>query len=299
MQPLWHPRFWPTWFGFGLLYLWQLLPWRWSMWLGARLGGLLRRVLKSRVKITRRNLELCFPELDPAARETMLRGSFASAGCMVPEAGLAWYGSAARIARLSTLSGTKHLDEALEAGQGVLLLAAHFTTLEIVGRIVCQHHRESKGVLYREHRNAALEYLVRRGRGGYSGASFNRQQTRGAVRHLRKGGLLWYAPDQDYERGQSVFAPFFGRQASTSVSAHQLAAMGRARVLTLRQRRHKNGYEVVLEPALEGVPSDDALADMTRINAEMERIIRECPEQYMWLHRRFKNRPPGEASVYD
>lgn len=298
MGTLWNPRYWPIWAGFGLLYLWQRLPWGWSLAIGRGLGLLLRRFMKSRDRIARRNLELCFPEWTADEREALLRENFASTGCMVPEAGLAWFGSARRIARLTDLKGTEHLDAAAASGQGVLLLAAHFTTLEIGGRIICRHQREAKAALYREHRNPALEYLVRRLRGGYAGHCFNRQQTRGAVRHLRRGGLLWYAPDQDYERGQSVFVPFFGVQASTSTSAHQLASMGRARVLTVRQRRIGSRYEVVFEPALEGIPGADAAADCARINAEMERIIRYCPDQYMWLHRRFKNRPEGETSLY-
>ncbi len=298
MGELWKPRYWPVFIGFAILYLWQLLPWRWSMWMGRRLGGLLQRVLKSRVSVARRNLELCFPERDASVREQMLKSCFQSLGCMVPEAGIAWFGSPRRIERLSTLIGTEHLDEALAAGQGVLLLAAHFTTLEIVARMICQHDRPSKACLYREHRNLALEYLVKKCRGGFVGDSFSRNQTRGAVRHLRKGGLLWYAPDQDYERGQSVFAPFFGLQASTSCSAHQLAIMGRARVLTMQQQRDKNGYQVVISPAIDGLPGDDQLEDATRINAAMEKIIRQAPEQYLWLHRRFKNRPPGESSPY-
>ena len=298
MEARFKPRYWPVWLGFGILYLWQRLPWPVSMWLGRRLGDLLRRAMKSRQKVAQRNLALCFPELDSEAREGWVNACFQSAGCMVPEAGLAWFGSPRRIARLSTLTGTEHLDRALVEGQGVLLLAAHFTTLEIVARIICQHERQSKACLYREHSNPVLEQLVRKSRLGYAGACFSRNQTRGAVRHLRKGGMLWYAPDQDYERGQSVFAPFFGLQASTSISAHQLATMGRARVLTLHQRRHSGGYEVSIETALDGIPSADAFADAVEINAEMERIIRRAPEQYLWLHRRFKNRPEGEPDLY-
>ncbi|MEM9530347.1 MAG: LpxL/LpxP family Kdo(2)-lipid IV(A) lauroyl/palmitoleoyl acyltransferase [Pseudomonadota bacterium] len=292
------PRYWPVWIGFGFLYLWHLLPWPVAMAAGRRLGGLLRLGLKSRVKVTRRNLELCFPEATEAEREQMLKETFESVGCMLPEAGFAWFGSQRRINRLSSVTGTEYLDQAQAEGQGVLLLAAHFTTLEIGGRIICRHDKESKAAIYREHSNPALEYLVRKYRSGYAGTCFNRNETRGAVRHLRRGRLLWYAPDQDYERGQSLFLPFFGIQAYTSTSAHQLATLGRARVLTVRQRRTRQGYELAIEPPLAGIPGPNVEEDCARINEVMERIIREAPTQYLWLHRRFKNRPEGEASLY-
>ncbi len=293
------PRYWPVWLDMGLLRLLVVLPYRVLLALGAALGLLLKRALPSRVRVARRNLELCFPERSPSERQTILDGCFRSLGTMVFETGLAWWGGRRRLAPLLAIDGLEQLDAARRDGRGVLLLAAHFTTLEIGGRLLCLHDPDSKAGLYREHGNAALQWAVSRAR-FYSGAMFSRRQTRAAVRHLRAGGLLWYAPDQDYERGRSVFAPYFGVLAATTTSTLDLARLGRARVMLLQQRRlpGNRGYRLEIRTPFEDLPSGDPLADCTLINRALEAAVRECPEQYLWVHRRFKKRPPGEAPVY-
>ena len=304
-RPRWNwsllaPAHWPIWLGFGLLRLTARLPYRLQLAMGESLGGLLRRLMKSRVRVARRNLELCFPEMPEDQREDMIVRVFKSMGIMLMETGIAWYGSPSRIRSLVTLKGFEQLDQAEREGHGVLLLAPHFTTLEICGHMLTLHPAMKKAGLYREHGNPALEWLVRRGRLGYADAVYGRRETRAAIRHLRNGGLLWYAPDQDYERGDSVFVPFFGIQASTTASPHQFARLGTARVLVMRQRRLPDGagYELELVPWLDRIPSDDVEADCRLINETIEEAIRRCPEQYLWVHRRFKNRPPGEKSLY-
>ena len=294
------PRYWPVWLGMGLLRLLIMLPYRGQLVVGTGLGLFLRKVLRSRERIARRNLDLCFPQRSSGERDAILKGCFHSLGIMIFETGLAWWGSLRRLRRLCHISGLEHLDQARREGQGVLLLAAHFTTLEMGGRLLCTHHPDSKAGLYREHGNPALQHAVLRAR-SYAGAMFSRQQTRAAVRHLRQAGLLWYAPDQDYERGRSLFVPFFGISAATSTSVHQLARMGRARVLMLRQRRLPNGqgYRLEVMAPFVGLPSADPAEDCRRINEALEAAVLECPQQYLWIHRRFKNRPPGEASLYD
>jgi KDO2-lipid IV(A) lauroyltransferase len=294
------PRYWPVWFGLGLLWLSAWLPFRLQLFLGRCLGRLLQLALKSRVRVARRNLALCFPEWDAQRREQVLKENFESIGCMVFETGFAWWGSDRRFLARVKCRGVEHLAEARKDGHGLVLLGAHFTTLETGGVAVTHVAGEQLGGFYREHTNPAMEWLVHRVRDRYADQIFNRLELRAAVRHLRKGGLLWYAPDQDYRRGESRFVPFFNVQASTSTSPHQLARMGKARVLMMSQKRlpGTQGYEVVFEPVFEDMPGATAEQDLERINQSLEAVIRDCPEQYLWIHRRFKTRPPGEDSVY-
>ncbi len=294
------PRHWPVWFGLGILRVLVWLPYRAQLLLGASLGRLLALAMPARRRIARRNLKLCFPERTAEARAALLDGCFGSLGKMLFEAALAWWGSPRRLRPLGEVIGLEHLEAARRAGQGVLLLAPHFTTMEIGGRLLClAHDPQSKAGLYREHGNPALQWAVRRAR-SYAGAVFERSRTRAAARHLLGGGLLWYAPDQDYERGVSVFAPFFGIPAATTTSTLKLARMGRARVLLLAQRRLPGaaGYRIEITAPFEGLPTDDPVADLTRINAAVEEAVRACPEQYLWVHRRFKRRPGREPSIY-
>jgi KDO2-lipid IV(A) lauroyltransferase len=297
MKIPWQPRYWPVWIGFGLLRLLATLPFPLQMAMGRGLGRLLRRVMASRDRVARRNLELCFPELDEPQREEMLKGVWASIGCMLPELGLSWYGSDRRVRKFCSRIDVSELDRVREQGHGVVLLSAHFTHLDLGGRVICLEGPENKAGLYREHKNAAVEYLVRRGR-SYVADMFSRDQTRAAIRLLRQGGVLWYSPDQDYQRGESLFAPFFGVPAHTTTSAHHLARMGKAKIMVLSIKREAGRYEVVVKPALVGLPSNDVEADCLAINLAMESIIRECPKQYFWVHRRFKTRPPGEDPIY-
>ncbi len=299
MQQKFAPKTWPTWIGFGLLSLTARLPLAAQYWLGDRLGDLALKLVAKRRQIAKRNLDLCFPELDGEARRALLEQHFRSLGRMLFESGFAWRGQPARVSALGKMRGMDHVHRAQQAGQGVLLLSGHFTTLEIGACYVGMEFDQAAG-LYREHDNPALEHLVYRSRKRYVTEMFDRSQTRAAVRFLRRGGLLWYAPDQDYRRGDSVFVPLFGIPAATTTSTLELARLGKAQVMVLDQRRRADGsgYELEISAPWENFPSGDATADVARINEAIEAMIRKVPEQYMWVHRRFKRRPAGEADLY-
>jgi Kdo2-lipid IVA lauroyltransferase/acyltransferase len=156
--------------------------------------------------------------------------------------------------------------------------------------------------MYRPHNNPVYDFVQRRGRLARSKSSdvYTRDDVRGLARALRKGRVIWYAPDQDYGRRQSVFAPFFGVPASTVTATGRFAQLGNARILPFTHVRLPGtaGYRVTIHPPLENCPTGDDLADATRINALAEHFIRQQPDQYLWAHRRFKTRPPGEKSLY-
>jgi len=269
------------------------LPWRVQRWLGHCLGVFLMRVLRARRKIAARNLELCFPELDAAARARLLRAHFSALGIGLFEFARAWWGSIAPLRAGLQVEGLEHLEAARANGRGVIVISGHFSTLEVCGRLMCDH--APLAGMYRPHASPAMEWAVRRGRARYAAAMFPKSDVRGAVRHLKRGGLLWYAPDQDPSRGDAVFVPFFGIPANSLTSTHQLARMSGAAVVPFQHlRRRDGGYTLKLWPALDNFPGSDATADTARIIAAIETMTCAAPEQYLWVHRRFK-RQPGET----
>ena len=193
---LFHPRYWGSWFGLCLLWLLVLLPWRSQMWLGRQLGTLARKVLKSRVKIARRNLELAMPELSRDQRETLLKQNFESVGCAIFEVGMAWFWPDWRMRRLMKVEGEEHVIDAIEKGQGMLLLSCHFLTLELNARCFGLV-RPGVGV-YRPNTNPVLEYAQYHGRCASNKYLVDRMDVKGMIKALRNGDALWYAPDHDY-----------------------------------------------------------------------------------------------------
>jgi len=290
------PRNWPTWLLVGLG--WTVA--RWPLWLqralGPALGWLLFHFLRARRRAAAQNLALCFPELDDAARTALLRRNFRELGLGLFEFLRAWWGRLPAASECE-LDGLEHLEAARAGGRGVILVSAHFTTLEISMRLLCQHIPLAG--MYRPHEQPAMEWAVKRGRLRHAVAMFARDELRPALRHLKQGGLLWFAPDQETRRGDSVFVPFFGQPAWSLTSTHQLARLSGAAVLPLFHERLADGrYRIRILPRLEGFPGTDATADTARVMAALESLIRRCPEQYLWLHQRFKRQPDGSKRRY-
>ena len=295
-KPPLSPRTWPTWIGIGAMALAARIPWALQRALGRMIGAMLRVILRDRREVAARNLALCFPEMDDAQRDALLRAHFAALGIGLFEFARAWWGSIAPMRKGLVVEGLEHLEAARAGGRGVIVVSGHFSTLEMCGRLMCDY--VPLAGMYRPHAEPAMEWAVRRGRARYAAAMFPKQDVRGAVRHLKKGGLLWYAPDQDPSRGDAVFVPFFGHPAHSLTSTHSLARLsGAAVVLYQHRRRPDGGYTLALWPAFEDYPSADATADTARVIAGIEQMVRAAPEQYLWIHRRFKRQPDG-GSVY-
>ena len=292
------PRHWPTWLLLGLGWGAAQLPWPLQRTLGRGLGRLLYHLARERRRIARINLELCFPELDAPARTRLLRQHFQSLGLGVIETAMSWWSPARRLAGRYRLEGLEHLQAALDRGRGVILLSAHFTTLEIAGRLLAL--QAPFHVLYRSHKNPVFERVMRRARERHFERAIAREDMRGFLRSLRDNLPVWYAPDQDYGREKSVFAPFFGVPAATITATSRLAAASGAAVVPFfpERRADGRGYVLRLYPALEAFPGASPEADAARINALIEAQVRARPGQYLWAHRRFKTRPDGAAAVY-
>jgi KDO2-lipid IV(A) lauroyltransferase len=295
-----HPRFWLLWLGLGLLWLVVQLPYRFLLLLGRGLGALMYRLARSRRQIARRNLQLCFPELNEKAREHLLRENFASSGIALFEMAMSWWWPKVRLQRLAHIEGLEHLQQAQAEGQGVILMALHFTTLEIGAALLGQRHTIDG--MYREHKNPVFDFVQRRGRERHNldASAIEREDVRAMLKVLRAGRAIWYAPDQDYGRKQSLFVPWFGINAATVTATSKFARLGRARVVPYTQERLPRGagYRLMIHPPLTDFPGESEEADCRRINEWVEEAVRQRPEQYLWAHRRFKTRPAGEPSLY-
>ncbi len=197
----------------------------------------------------------------------------------------------------ATIEGLEHLERCKAQGRGVLLVGAHFSHLELSSRLVSQHI--SITGMYRVMDNDVLDWFTLKQRLGYGDGMFTKEELRATVKYLKRGGTVWYAPDQDMRGKDSVFVPFFGIQASTITATHHLARLSGAAVIPFFHKRlDDGGYALRLEAPLDNFPTDDDVADTARINTCIERMVREAPSQYLWVHKRFKTRPPGAPSVY-
>jgi KDO2-lipid IV(A) lauroyltransferase len=292
------PRFWPTWLMFGSLWLLTRLPFSWQMTVGSLIGALALRLAGRRRHIAAVNLRLCFPEQSEGERQRLLKAHFDALGKGVVETALCWWGRSAQLQDKFCLVGLQHLQEARANGRGVILLSAHFTTLELGVRLLAL--RSPFHVLYRQHKNPLFEAVMQRARQRRFERAIPRDDTRALLASLRAGMPVWYAPDQNHAGPQAVFAPFFGVQASTLTATARLARLSGAAVVPFFQARlpGSESYLLVLCPALQGFPGDDIEQDTARITRLIESVVREIPAQYLWVHRRFKTRPAGEPSPY-
>ncbi|MGA6096765.1 lipid A biosynthesis lauroyl acyltransferase [Stutzerimonas marianensis] len=295
-----YPRFWLLWLGLGLLWLLVQLPYRVQLVLGRMVGAIMYRGARSRRHIARRNLQLCFPELSDVRREALLKENFASTGIALFEMAMSWWWPRARLQRLAHIEGLEHLQRAQADGQGVILMALHFTTLEIGAALLGQRHTIDG--MYREHKNALFDFIQRRGRERHNldASAIEREDVRAMLKALRAGRAIWYAPDQDYGRKQSLFVPWFGINAATVTATTKFARLGRAQVVPYTQVRlaDGSGYRMVIHAPLADFPGESEEADCRRINEWIEDAVRQHPEQYLWAHRRFKTRPEGEPNLY-
>lgn len=291
------PRYWPTWLMLGLFQLIAHLPMRVNFALGRGVGWLLFHLVSSRKRIADTNIRLCFPELNTAERNNLVRNVIDSCAIGFFESAMALWGPEKRLINSHTIKGLENIQIAQEQGKGILLVGCHMTTMDICGRMLAHHCKFD--VLYRQDPNPLLAYMLVKARESFNGDSIISVETRKLVRNLRAGHIVWYAPDQDYGIKHSIFAPFFGIPAATVPGTARFAALGNAQVMAFMHYRESNGsYRIEISAPLENFPSGDDLIDTTRVNNLIESVIRKKPDQYLWVHRRFKSRPAGENSFY-
>lgn len=282
------PRHWASWTVLGFLRLVECMPYRAILVLGRLLGKLARRLPLRYVHIARRNIELCLPDLSPREREQLIALHFASLGMGICESAMCWWSSDERIRSLSRVEGCEHLDSAQRRGHGVILLTAHFTTIEIGARImnanrpICALYRPLKNPVFA---SASENSRVRRAR-----SVIHHDDIRGMVRALKNNEIVWYAPDQSFRKKGAQMVCFFGTAAATNTGTSRLARLTGATVLYFSHERLPDGagYRIVIHPPCDSIPSEDGASDTEHFNRFIEAQVRRVPEQYWWIHRRFK-----------
>lgn len=297
---LWSPRYWPTWLLIGFAWSIAHLPAKVALAFGGFVGNRLRSRARHRQRYVETNLRLCFPELSSAERERLMHESFRSLGIGVIETGMAWWLPERRIRKLiADVEGLEHLEEALRSGRGVILLTAHFTTAELGARML--NSLVPIHPMYRVHENPVLSRVMLSSFDRHLKSSIERDDVRAMLRCLKDGEAVWYAPDQDFRRGNRVFVPFFGIDAASNPATGRFAAMTKALVIPYFPQRLPGGrgYRLTLLPPLEDFPGGDEAGDTARLNRIIEDMVRRCPEQYLWTHRRFRTRPDGQPGFYD
>lgn len=292
------PRFWPTWLGIGLLRLIEPLPYALQLLIGRGIGRVASVLPLAQVRIARRNIELCLPELTADARKVLLKRHFESLGISVCETAMTWWSDDQRVRSLAQVEGLDHLCRALARGRGAILVGGHFTTIEIGTRILGTV--VPLNVLYRPAKDEVLSDFMAKRIADHAQRAIRTDDIGTLVRALRQNGAVWYAPDQFSREKRAVMVPFFGTPAATTTSTSRLARVTGAAVLTYFPQRlaDGSGYRVVIGPELDRFPSDDPVADATRLGALLEKQIRHHPEQYLWVHRRFKRLTADCADYY-
>lgn len=293
---LFHPLYWPLWTGMGLLRLLILLPWSVQLALGRLLGKVAIAFVPSRRHIVEVNLRLSFPHLSEREIKRLASDHYEALGIGLFETCHAWWGPVERLPKYQ-ITGAEHLEKARARGKGVILFTAHFTTLEICGRLFAA--KFPMGGLYRDPDNPVVARAMHRGRIDKMTAAVRMDDLRGFIRALKHKHTMWYAPDQGRKSNFSRLLPFFGVLAVTNTATSRIVKMTGAAVVPFFPRRLADGtYLLDIQPALENFPTDDANADAIRTNQMIEEAVRKAPEQYFWVHRRFKRRGKGQVNVY-
>lgn len=284
----------------GLLWLLHWLPLPVLSRCGNALGSLSFHLGRRRRHIVLVNLRLCFPELSEEQRQQLARAHFRVLGRSMLERSLLWWASTERLSRLITVVGDDQLRTLVEAGRPVLMLTPHFVGLDAGGAAIAM--RFDCASIYAVQSNRFFDRLLLRGRQRFGDQLLlSRQEpVRSSVRAMKAGRPLYYLPDMDFGRRDSIFVPFFGVQTATVPGLSRLARLAGATVVPCLTRILPDaaGYLVTVGEPWQDFPSRDVEADTARMNAWIEEAIRSMPEQYYWVHRRFKTRPEGESRPY-
>ncbi len=294
-----NPRYWYAWPVLMLMVLMSWMPFRVLWWLGTGLGSLISLFPSPNRSFAEKNIELCFPEMNAAKRRDLAKQHFRLSGYTILCLSIVWFAPIRRLKKLVRVRDEYNFDNARAAGKNIILLAPHFIALDIGG--MRAGYDKNLVAMYRKARDPFLEYLFQR-RSRYGAILVDRLASlKTMLRLVREGYPLYYLPDQDMGERASVFVPFFGIPAATVTALSRIADTTNSAVVPCVSRilPQGKGFEVRYYPPFENFPTNDPLADAARMNREIEKWVREMPEQYMWSYRRFKTRPNNEPSLYE
>ena len=292
----WHEALQRVWLH-GLMGLMARLPLRWVRGLGWALGQVLYCVVPQRRRVALANWAACFPELPQVQRQRVVRRHFVYFAQAWLDRGWLWGADAATVRQRLQLVGDV---AALQGDTPSVLFAPHFVGMDAGWTALTAHLPRRFCGIYAHQDNVVVDRWMEHGRQRFGQPHIvaKREGLKPLVSALRAGEPLYVLPDMDHGLGDSVFAPFFGVPAATLTSLPRFAKLGRAQVVPVTARLTAAGYEVRIWPAWADYPTGDLLADVTLSNQRLEAMIRTMPEQYYWVHKRFKTRPPGQPSLY-
>lgn len=293
------PKFWLTWLSIFLLYTISWLPYKIQIGIGKGLAFLLSKLAKKRVLVAKRNLELCFPDMSEQERSRLLKENMFNAGMAVLETSMGWWWPDWRVRNIAKVEGYEHVENILAKGKGVLGLAIHNMNLELGCRIAGLHYPSI--AFYRKHNNPLMEYMQYHGRARSNKYMIHKRDVRGLIGALDEKEVTFYLPDQDYGRNRSEFVPFFAvKEVASTKGTLLFAKEANCECVFIVSIRTEEGYTVKFLPGLENFPSGDDIQDVARVNKVIEKMVAIAPEQYLWMHKRFKTRPSeSDPSLYD
>ncbi len=285
-QNFYQPKFIPTWLLIGFMKLGTKLPFSAQVFLGTGIGRLLYPLLSRFRKIAFINIARCFPDKSSIEVESLVKQNFEAIGISLFETANAYFGKSEKIQKLITIHNEYHLTDALNKKQGVIILAAHFMPLMLGSRALLLKHKVAN--IYRPQNNALFDEAMRKGFVNNGATMIKTKDTRTMMKTIKSGLPIWYAPDQD----------FFDIQTATIAATARLAKTPNTVVIPYFFIRTDKGYTMSFDAPLTDYPSSDVVDNATRTNQILHDQILKAPEQYLWIHKRFKTRPNGEASFY-
>ena len=294
---LYSPRFWMTWVLLACMRLAAWLPLPLLVLIGSGAGELLHLLAFERRRVARINLRIAYPEATPRQLRRLNRACFRSVAIGILEIGLVWW-APERVKRMTEIKGLEHLTAARQSGRGAMLLTAHFTCIEVGLPVLSQH--ATLQAMYKRPHNRLMDAFMARKRGRFTAIIAGHHAPIGLVKGLRRGHAMWYAPDQDFGGKETVFVPLFGVDATALTAPARIARMADVPVMPcgVQRRPRGAGYVLAIHPPLPDFPSGQDRADAITINRATEALIRANPEQYLWIHKRYKRRPDGSFGIY-
>ncbi len=296
-----NPKTWLIGLASRLLKSLVALPHPWRLGLGRQLGRLFYHINKKRRHIAKTNIAICLPTYNPVQQQHVLKKHFESLGMALIETGMCWWESDTDLLNLTHFSGLHYIDEALQNERGVILLSAHFTPLELGLRLLAAAITPPVYAVYQAHTDPRLDKLILDNRLRHAGGVIPQNDIRKMLKTLKKNGIVWYAPDQSYRGKYSEIVPFFDIPANSNTATSRLSMISRSPVLPFFVQRNNTNlkYSIEIHPPLANYPSQDAVQDTLQYHRLIEAQVYKVPDQYLWIHRRFKKRPAPYADLYN
>ncbi|MFC4700167.1 LpxL/LpxP family Kdo(2)-lipid IV(A) lauroyl/palmitoleoyl acyltransferase [Glaciecola siphonariae] len=293
------PNFWHIWLAASILYLLTWLPFSFIQTLGKGFGRLLSTIVPKRVAIARRNIELTFPDWTEQQVDTVYRANIERTGMALFETAMGWWWPDWRIKKHFHVEGFEHVEAVLAQGKGVFGLALHNVNLEFACRAIGFWHPSI--AFYRKHNNPLMDYFQYHGRNRCNKYMIHKRNARALIEALNDGELCLYLPDQDYGPTQSIFVPFGGvEQVATTTATLMFAERADCVVIPLVSQYTKTGYKIKFYPAIDYLADKDKERALTQLNKDILELVKDQPESYLWMHKRFKTRPEtAPQSLYE